>query len=156
MKRSLCGHHPCPGICSRVCHCPAGLARVRWLYLLRRGYRGGSETRASPQSLFPRERWHEVEFSPQKKHPYYALNAPESLTVPHTCPTHNWEISKGANFSPFYYNIPFPKSTKHAPHPLWGIFLIVINPMCWLTGGLLILFFGIAYLIKNEKQRKNQ
>jgi len=27
--RSLCGRRSCPGVCSRVCHCPAGLERSR-------------------------------------------------------------------------------------------------------------------------------
>lgn len=39
LNKSLCGKDPCPSVCSRVCHCPAGQARVHWLWLLRRGYR---------------------------------------------------------------------------------------------------------------------
>ncbi len=38
---SLCGQVPCPAVCVRVCHCPAGMARVHWLWLIRRGYRVG-------------------------------------------------------------------------------------------------------------------
>jgi len=45
VKPSLCGQQPCQHICSRVCHCPAGMERVRLLWLFRRGYRGESQTR---------------------------------------------------------------------------------------------------------------
>lgn len=31
MSRSSCGRRTCPGICVRVCHCPAGLARSHQL-----------------------------------------------------------------------------------------------------------------------------
>jgi len=31
MIKSLCGRFPCPGICERVCHCPAGLERSHFL-----------------------------------------------------------------------------------------------------------------------------
>jgi len=31
MAYSLCGKNPCPRICLRVCHCPAGLERSRML-----------------------------------------------------------------------------------------------------------------------------
>lgn len=36
MIESLCKHYPCPHICSRVEHCPAGQERVHWLWLHRR------------------------------------------------------------------------------------------------------------------------
>ena len=38
--KSLCGKYPCPGLCSRVEHCPAGQERVQWLWLVRKGERG--------------------------------------------------------------------------------------------------------------------
>lgn len=36
---ALCGRPWCPCVCSRVCHCRAGLARVRWLWACRRAER---------------------------------------------------------------------------------------------------------------------
>lgn len=47
VNKSLCGRYPCPGLCSRVEHCVAGQERVRWLWFVRRGERGGGSPRPS-------------------------------------------------------------------------------------------------------------
>lgn len=47
LVKSLCGKYPCPGVCSRVCHCEAGGARVRWLWFYRKSLKEVSETRPS-------------------------------------------------------------------------------------------------------------
>lgn len=69
MLSSLCGHSPCPSICVRVCHCPAGQARVHWLWLLRRGYRVGD-----PVHPWQKKWYHPDENKPKR---FY--------------PTHNWK-----------------------------------------------------------------
>lgn len=53
MVKSLCGQYPCPRVCVRVCHCPAGMERVHFLWLLRRGYRPASEPRPSSSRPCP-------------------------------------------------------------------------------------------------------
>lgn len=53
MVKSLCGKHPCPAICERVCHCEAGLARARWLGALARNKRERYRTRAAPPKPCP-------------------------------------------------------------------------------------------------------
>ena len=55
MPDSLCGRKVCQHLCSRVCHCPAGMARVHWLWLCRRAERGGSEARPVSPSPTPPE-----------------------------------------------------------------------------------------------------
>lgn len=40
MTESLCGRSHCGHLCSRVCHCPAGMERIHYLWLLRRVERG--------------------------------------------------------------------------------------------------------------------
>ena len=45
---SLCGKYPCPHLCSRVEHCPAGQERVRWLWFVRRGEGGQLSRRPLP------------------------------------------------------------------------------------------------------------
>lgn len=66
---SLCGKRPCPGVCSRVCHCQAGQTRVHWLWLIRRGYRVGTPTK------------------PWMKRVKSDARAPATQTYP----THNWK-----------------------------------------------------------------
>ena len=61
MLRSLCGHYPCPRICVRVCHCPAGLARSRELLGMYRNRRLVLRSGLRPQGGLPPERWPEVE-----------------------------------------------------------------------------------------------
>lgn len=46
MESSLCGKQSCPRVCVRVCHCPAGLARSRWLLGMLRNRREMSRDRA--------------------------------------------------------------------------------------------------------------
>jgi len=87
VKASLCGRYPCPGICERVCHCPAGLERVDWLWLLRRGYRGRSEARtASPPPSPPSVNTSDTLNQPRQKRPpkFYRTHNDKQAAVPYT------------------------------------------------------------------------
>lgn len=53
MKDSLCGKTPCPRVCVRVCHCPAGLARSHEHFAMYRNRREMSQGRASPSRPCP-------------------------------------------------------------------------------------------------------
>lgn len=53
MTKALCGKKSCPRVCERVCHCEAGLERVHYLWLLRRGYRAKSELYPSSRRACP-------------------------------------------------------------------------------------------------------
>ena len=50
---SLCGQSPCPRVCTRVCHCPAGLLRSREQFAMYRNRREISQTRVSPYRPVP-------------------------------------------------------------------------------------------------------
>lgn len=75
MKETLCGKRKCPGLCQRVCHCPAGLERSRELLGMLRNRREMSRPRASLYSLFPPERWSRVEFVSQARAPLSRLRS---------------------------------------------------------------------------------
>lgn len=65
MLKSLCGKFPCPELCVRSCHCPAGRERAAWLLAQQRNRRlvlGGGFRRPPG--------------TPQFKHNIGALNAP--------------------------------------------------------------------------------
>lgn len=101
---SLCGKSPCPRLCQRVCHCPAGLARSHELAGMYRNRREKSKPRASLLFLFPRERWHEVEFISQSRHNFGVLNQPQHKKPSRLLPTHNYRqqsVPYTRQFKPF-------------------------------------------------------
>lgn len=85
LRKSLCGKYPCPHICSRVCHCPAGEERVRWLWFVRRGERGQLR-RLPPQ---------EVEMSEARAY-IRQETRPKSQRAPRFYPTHKAEQGRPA------------------------------------------------------------
>lgn len=88
MKDSLCGKKKCPGICIRVCHCQAGLARSKELLGMLRNRREMPGVETSLYSLFPPERWHEVEFQYEARHQSGVFNQPEHKKPPRFYHTH--------------------------------------------------------------------
>lgn len=77
MKGSLCGKDPCPAICVRVCHCPAGLARSRWLLAMQRNKREMSKPRASPAHPWPQTKGQQYCLPSEPRHSFGAINAPQ-------------------------------------------------------------------------------
>ena len=88
MKTSLCGKNPCPGICSRVCHCPAGLARSRQLAGMLRNRRLALRSGLRTQGGLPPEQWAEVEFISQTRHNFGVLHQPNRKKPSQDYPTH--------------------------------------------------------------------
>lgn len=90
LGKSLCGKSPCPGLCARVEHCPAGQDRVQWLWLVRRGERGQLSRRPllpqlhRPKSQRPRKLF-KTHGTEQSKPPYTrnlrVLASPVTLLV---------------------------------------------------------------------------
>ncbi len=54
--KSLCGQHPCPYMCVRVCHCPTGLARSKEQFAMYRNRRLAVRGGTSPQEPVSRTR----------------------------------------------------------------------------------------------------
>lgn len=76
MPVSLCGKSPCPGICERVCHCPAGLARSHWLAGLYRNRRLVLKRGSSPSLIESEARPHQRE--------HYPISKAKQEAVPYT------------------------------------------------------------------------
>ena len=93
MEVSLCHRYPCPGICVRVCHCPAGLVRSHQLLGMLRNRREFSRPRPSRHFGLPPERWPEVEFIPQARHNSGILNQPEHKKPTRYLPTRHDEYA---------------------------------------------------------------
>ena len=74
MKAS-CGQKYCPRICSRVCHCPAGLARSRQLAGMLRNRRLALRSGLRTQGGLPPERWAEVEAPSEPRSPFDILRS---------------------------------------------------------------------------------
>lgn len=121
---SSCGRRSCPGVCARVCHCPAGLARSREQFAMYRNRRLALRFGLRPAGGPPRQRWEDVEFLPPVKHDFGALNSLrpahhvkspnlepgrnqvtkglEPGRIRRTYPTHDWDIQKPF-FRPFMF-----------------------------------------------------
>lgn len=87
MTVSLCGKQPCPRICIRVCHCPAGLARSHELAGMYRNRREISRGRASRLLPSSEARQSQVEFIPEAQHNFQLLNQPQHRKQLLTFPT---------------------------------------------------------------------
>jgi len=115
VKLSLCKHYPCPRICSRVCHCPAGMERVRWLYFVRQGYRAESKARSSSGIPDPYAEANKVKLDLGSKYldeatgeivPLFSgdVHGSEPHKVKQSCPTTSADITKrGLPSSMFAY-----------------------------------------------------
>ena len=75
MLTSLCGQRYCQHICSRVCHCPAGLARSHELLGMYRNRRLVSGPRASPPAPLTPEYQAEVEAPSEPRTPLSILRS---------------------------------------------------------------------------------
>lgn len=104
MIKSLCSKYPCPSLCSRVEHCPAGQERIHWLWLVRRGERG----QLSRRPLYPR--------------PESEARAFATLSDGRQVNTTTGEISKARTLSSklkegFFYNVFGPEKYPRTHRP---------------------------------------
>lgn len=76
-SEGLCGLAVCRRLCSRVQHCPAGQARVRWLWQLREAERAVSRPRPFSYTTWPASSDTQGAFKSQTRHPWSALNRPQ-------------------------------------------------------------------------------
>lgn len=125
MRDSLCGKSPCPRICVRVCHCPAGLARSRELAGMSRNRRLAVRGKGGVSPSLTPEYQEQVEFVSQARHYFGAINQPERRKFPRFYPTHNYRQAK----PPFGHALKFVST--------WSLLMAFLVFMC------LVLTWGV-------------